>query len=365
VWTALLSAWVLAAPPAPVRVRVLERLHPSHVSVWLGRGARARCDGAPLPEARLELVADGAQVRAGERACGRVVLEAGEGALGLECDGLQARRHYPGTLQVDAARGELGLINELDLEAYVAGVVDREALGTEPASLQAQAVVSRSFAASERGRHGDVDFCDLAHCQVYQGRPARPTSAEAATKTAGMVLHDHLAPIHAHFHSACGGRTASATAVLGEPPLASTEGASDLDPSGEPWCRSSPFLAWERRLDRAALAGAVHGPRLDDGVHVLQSDRAGYVLKLRAYGVVLSGEQLKRRVGPKLGWQAVPSTRFTAEGRGEAVLLRGAGLGHGVGLCQYGARARAQAGQSLQQIIEAYFPGATLGPVGP
>ena len=42
------------------------------------------------------------------------------------------------------------------------------------------------------------------------------------------------------------------------------------------------------------------------------------------------------------------------------VTAAGAGWGHGVGLCQWGAVGRARAGQDFRHILETYFPGTTI-----
>ena len=45
---------------------------------------------------------------------------------------------------------------------------------------------------------------------------------------------------------------------------------------------------------------------------------------------------------------------------GDQLIFEGRGLGHGVGLCQYGAQGRARAGHTYREILEAYYPGARL-----
>jgi stage II sporulation protein D len=61
-----------------------------------------------------------------------------------------------------------------------------------------------------------------------------------------------------------------------------------------------------------------------------------------------------------LGWSTVKSTWFTVHRQKGQIVLVGRGFGHGVGMCQWGAKGRALAGQSYRQIIEAYYPGAKV-----
>src|SRR5262249_61913116 len=61
-----------------------------------------------------------------------------------------------------------------------------------------------------------------------------------------------------------------------------------------------------------------------------------------------------------LGYEALPSLLFDVSIEGEAAVFRGRGNGHGVGLCQWGARARAQRGETYRQILAHYYPGSEL-----
>jgi stage II sporulation protein D len=81
---------------------------------------------------------------------------------------------------------------------------------------------------------------------------------------------------------------------------------------------------------------------------------------------LLSGhsESARLAVGRRLGWNAVLSDNFTATERGGDVLLDGVGQGHGVGLCQRGARAMADDGADFRTIIQRYFPNTKIGRIG-
>ncbi len=72
------------------------------------------------------------------------------------------------------------------------------------------------------------------------------------------------------------------------------------------------------------------------------------------------GESGRLAVDRRLGWNAVPSNNFTSRQEGQQVILEGAGQGHGIGLCQRGAKAMAEEGSSFRQILNHYFPNTTL-----
>jgi stage II sporulation protein D len=61
-----------------------------------------------------------------------------------------------------------------------------------------------------------------------------------------------------------------------------------------------------------------------------------------------------------VGAGTVRSTRFATEDRGDRIVFRGAGWGHAVGLCQYGARGMAALGHDAEAILRRYYPGAEI-----
>ena len=72
------------------------------------------------------------------------------------------------------------------------------------------------------------------------------------------------------------------------------------------------------------------------------------------------GEAGRLAVDRRLGWNTVPSNNFTARREGDTVILDGVGQGHGIGLCQRGAKGMAEAGASYREILSHYFPNTTL-----
>jgi stage II sporulation protein D len=62
----------------------------------------------------------------------------------------------------------------------------------------------------------------------------------------------------------------------------------------------------------------------------------------------------------KLGWNTVPSNDFTIKRDDGQVVLEGVGRGHGIGLCQAGAKAMAEHGANFHQILVYYYPNTQL-----
>lgn len=271
-------------------------------------------------------------------------------------------RTYAGTLRVRNPHGNvLEVVNEVPLETYLPGVVGGEMPPSwEMAALKAQAVAARTYAASRMraawGRDAPFDLYDDTRSQVYAGTPpARYASrlAEAVGKTEGEVLVHEGALLTAFFHSTCGGHTEDAARVFrshDRPPL-----------RGVPCdtCLESPLHRWEVKIPVGDLESrlGVKGVKT-----ILPRDRgpSGRCGAVRVEGeageAILSGKDFRW----KLGVNRLRSTAFEATREGDAFLFRGRGFGHGVGLCQWGARGLARKGKDYLQILEHYYPGALL-----
>jgi len=278
-------------------------------------------------------------------------------------------RPYRGEIEVRIWRGDLLVVERADLEDYVTSVLSQEMCSNWPqAAQEAQAVVARSFALASRGRHAPegFDLCDTTHCQIYRGASEKRS---AARRTAGWVLMRYGRPLEALYHSTCGGVTANSRQVWPEnprgPELFSVRDGSPLSPL----CRDSPHFRWICRLTRANLEEALaRHPKTDPGgklraIRIAQRDIAGRVLWIQIEGSCLRqvpGVDFWKAIGDRWGWGRVRSTRFELSRSGEVYTFRGRGLGHGVGLCQWGARGLALQGYGFQAILRHYFPNSRL-----
>ncbi|MFM8394877.1 MAG: SpoIID/LytB domain-containing protein, partial [Acidobacteriota bacterium] len=264
-----------------------------------------------------------------------------------------------------------GQIRPLPLEEYVAGALRAElGLEREAAALAAQAIVIRTFALHNLGRHDGegFDLCSTTHCQRFVPPAASLTPAgRAAAATSGLVLRDPAGGVaEVYYHAACGGQTSSIGTVWSVP-------------SAPPWLRGvrDPFCAahpnerrWEDRLTRQQIELALQADRATRGVGRLRSltpgsvDPAGRVGQITLEGerrLRISAWDFKLLIGRRLGWQFLKSTIFDVRRDGELYIFRGRGFGHGLGLCQDGAHQMARRGRSFQQILNHYFPGTRLG----
>jgi stage II sporulation protein D len=233
-----------------------------------------------------------------------------------------------------------------------------------------QAILARTYAVAHIGRHRaeGFDLCDSTHCQLYEpGRLATSRFAAdaraAVAATRGELLWYNARPIDALFHSDCGGYTAAPEAIWGGDAVAYLRPMRDEVPA-------LAHHTWQIVIPREDLRAAINadprsavGNRLD-GLTVVARDVSGRAAEVQIKGErepVIRGEEFRAILTRVLGPKGLQSTRFTVSRRGTAFVFDGSGYGHGAGLCQTGAMARARRGESVAEILQRYFPGARLG----
>jgi peptidoglycan hydrolase-like amidase len=239
------------------------------------------------------------------------------------------KRRYRGTLQVKSASGILTAVVTMDLESAVSSVVAAESTQDTPSEAsKALAIAARSYFVAGKGRHRDFDFCDTTHCQFLREIPPENSAAAQATvATKGLVIAYQSLPVAAMYTRSCSGRT-RVPAELGLPPAAYPYYSADCK-----YCHDHP-ARWQTRLSAADAA------------------------TLRS-----SDESSRLALDRRLGWNTVPSNSFVMRKDGELTMLRGVGQGHGIGLCQAGARAMAEQGADFRQILAHYYPNTVVVPV--
>jgi stage II sporulation protein D len=261
----------------------------------------------------------------------------------------------------------LVVVNALDLEEYVAAVVASEVPARWPAAaLQAQAVAARTFALAQKIQLGAGARAHLGASvldQVYAGAAHPQASSRAAAQaTHGEVLTFESAPIEAWFSSSCGGQSESAESAFGLPPGSAPYAPSQSDGDADD---GAPSRRWTVRRPLAALgarlraAGRLHGDLA--GLEVSERTGSGRArtirLELRGGSAVSLPAAELRQV---IGYGALPSLQFSVEHERGAAVFTGSGSGHGVGLCQWGARGRAVRGESYREVLAHYYPGAEI-----
>lgn len=270
----------------------------------------------------------------------------------------------PGVVEVHYANGAIRLVNRLPLEEYVLGVLAAEMPESYPVdALKAQAITIRTYALRNRGKHKSVgcDVCDSQHCQVYAGLvEGKPRSLQAVRETAGLTLAYNGDIAHVFYSADGGGSThnyAQSRPTLSIPYLCGTR-----DPEGV------VHASWEKSYTLVELGAALAGAGIKEAaglrsVRVSEVAPTGRVISLEITGATGSVTIPPWTQRDKFGANALRSTLFTVEQTNEGVVrFRGTGYGHGIGLCQAGARALARPpfNYKWDRILAHYFPGTTV-----
>jgi stage II sporulation protein D len=272
-------------------------------------------------------------------------------------------REYASSLEIVRNGAGLAIINELPMEEYLAGVLRAETGERWPAeALRAQAIVARTYAAYQRAISAGKPYhivASTAH-QLFAGRvsPASP-AWNAVQDTVGQVLRWEGELFPAFYHSESGGYTEDPRTVF------AARNIPALKPVVCPFSTGSPHYYWSLDVRLGELTDVLRKGGVDVGlvtaIEVTErtpSLRASVVTLRGARGAVrLRGNELRRIVG----FETLKSTLFAVAVDGEAAHFAGRGYGHGVGLCQWGAKGMAEQGHTARKILEFYYPGATLG----
>jgi stage II sporulation protein D len=351
----LLSATSFIHAQQVVYVRVLLGEAPGSLSIAMSGAHNVYIDGVqrsftnlgmtwPVQAINSQLYIDGQVVGKS------LTLEPRDGNLMTWAD-----TYYRGALRLTAKDNNFEIINVVDLESYLRGVVAAEM----PASwsleaLKAQAITARTYTLATMQPYNSYDICATTDCQKYSGiAKEHPNSDQAVYETAGQVLTYNGAFAKTYYHSDSGGVLASSSEVWG----------GDLPylvPHNDVAYETS-HRNWEKTLEPAALANmlAAYGKNVGtvSSVVILSNSASGRVNQLEVTGssgsVTLSGISLTKMLRD-LG---LKSTRFSMTG---SLSVQGNGFGHGVGMSQYGAKFLAGQGYVYSQILGFYYPGTTL-----
>jgi len=276
-------------------------------------------------------------------------------------------KEYRGSLVVIRQKDlTLLAVNYLTLDDYVKGVIPREVSPSWPPEvLKAQAVAARTFAVfSEYSRFGnDYTLEATVASQVYGGMGSEAAATSAAVDaTRGKILSYNGSIFPTFFHAACGGRTTAADQVW------RTKYHPALQGTVCPFCQGTKHYYWTCFLSYEDLAAAltqlgkpVSGHTIltiadkDRSGRVLAwhvvSDAGGYDIPANAFRLAVGAERMRSTFLE----QCVPQP--------DGYALSGYGWGHGVGICQWGAKTMAERGSTYEEILRYYFPTAVVASV--
>ena len=327
----------------------------------------------------------------------------GDGPLHVEAEAMPGQMparlsgSYFGKLYVTLDRhGHMAVVNAVPEDRLLAGLLPAEIYANAPEeALKAQAVAARGELLTKIGtRHYGDPFrlCSSTHCQVYAGagrETARTSAAVAATRGEVLFTADGRDLADTVYSANCGGHTENNENTWPDmPALAELRGHRDASEGGKPdefssgvtaknverfidhpppaYCGQARLGAGERfrwtvkktAAELEKLLAPYNLGRLQ-AIEVLERGVSGRALAVRVTGSARS-EVIRGELRIRQAFGGLRSSLFVVTlKKGEAV-FRGAGFGHGVGMCQTGAIGMAEAGKSYREILRHYYPGTVL-----
>ena len=313
------------------------------------------------------------------------------GTGGSQLDTGSEDRRYWGAVYVTLDHdGSLVAANAVPEDKLLAGLVPAEMYPDAPqAALEAQAIAARTELLQKIGRRNLTDpflLCSTQQCQVYAGAGKEdPRTTKAVEATRGIVmLRDGGGMVDVRYSASCGGHTEDNDAIWGgqadpslrgrvDDPKASMSRVTDdnldafLAGGKDAWCNQGKLaktrFRWTEKLRADDLTARVSVEYPEIGrIKAISAKQRGVsgrigvlVIKGDKASVEVTGDLHIRRL---LG--GLKSTLFEVAREGDSFVFRGAGFGHGVGMCQMGAIGMASAGKAHDKILGHYYRGTHL-----
>jgi stage II sporulation protein D len=281
------------------------------------------------------------------------------GEIGLAVKKYAIERIYPDELELIFKNNTIIIINKADLDTYAHAAALNE-LGAlahaKPAQrkelVSAMEIIIRSYITSQKARHADYRVCDLTHCVAYRGL----VENDREPYTKAEVLRDGNRIVESFFHSSCGGVLTVPSVYWNDYKYDHPFKNRNDSINGEILCRHSPHYSWNSRVQLKVIQDLFKTSRIIEIDLTKKHSRTA--------SVILKGHDTKREIGisdfistigKSQGWNVVKSNYFDITVQGDEAVFSGKGLGHGIGLCQYGAARLAELGYSYKEILEHYF----------
>lgn len=353
---------ILASQPPEIRVLVIDSVPKAFIegigSPLSAVSESGNCSGIKSKGVTISATQSGLLV--GRSQCGNSIVISNKN----ERYRISGRSFRGSITAVWKSNGSLMIIARMPLEDYLAGLINSEISSSWPVeSIKAQAVAARTYAmnqiegAQNAAKARPFDITSTMLDQVYEGAHLEDNRSRlAVADTRGEMLLRNGEIFPAYYHSSCGGHTERAENVW--------EGERGPPVIDDPYCSQSPKFTWSYNIPVSRFAEIMNGQGTPISTvrtiatSVLQdSPRVDMLLVEDDQGLKMIRATELRRI---FGYQNIKSTWFEANLRGGSISFTGRGYGHGVGLCQWGAKGMAEEGIGYRDILKFYYPDADV-----
>ena len=271
---------------------------------------------------------------------------------------------YTGKLYAVPSGKTFNLIEYADMENYLLGVLPYEMSPSWPLeALKAQAVAARTYTLMEikNKKKKQFDLYSDVRSQMYKGSGKVYDSVrQAVSATKGQILTYDKQPFYTYYHANCGGGTDDAKSWTGSsaPTIKPLRGAScsyDSHSKSYSWTKTVPQKSINNFVNKNGLKGSVKKIKIGQQS---PSKRAETLIFTTSSGKKeLSCPKFRLSVGSSV----LKSCKITdIDKSAGGFTFSGHGYGHGVGLCQDGAKGMAEAGKDYKKILSNYFPSSKI-----
>ncbi|MEO0122888.1 MAG: SpoIID/LytB domain-containing protein [candidate division WOR-3 bacterium] len=285
-------------------------------------------------------------------------------------------KFYYGNLEIKKMDNKIWVINVLDIEDYLKGVVPCEIGKINPRLIEAakaQTIAARTYAYSHLNQYANLGFDLYATVkdQVYQGISVEDTLINSAiSKTKSLVLTYQGKPIDAKYHSTCGGYTADFNDAWNGNPV------SYLKSVKCGFCNDSPHSYWKKEFNKKDFFKILRKNLYGMGIAISDTELIRSlkfkrnIKSKRIVEVIITTDKkdykipaynIRRLFGSeKDPGGLLKSSNFNIYIKDNKIILEGKGYGHGVGMCQFGAMGMAKNGKNFKEILKHYYPGTKI-----
>jgi len=248
------------------------------------------------------------------------------------------KRNLEGNFFIKKYNNDILLFEKLNLNTYVLGVLNSETsdINTIPTeALKAFYLVIKNYSLTHLKRHKNInaDFCDIAHCQLYYGKFLSPDFISPDFIKENIYYKESLAITP--YSSSCGEYTCNSKII---------------------WNKEYPYLKgkklntvldkWQYKISKKELNMIIG----ENSVKKLILEK----------GCIKGGENFRRKINQKLGWNKVKSNVFTIKENKNYYTIKGSGFGHNVGFCIKEAILLAKRGMNYKEILKYFFNGVKI-----
>lgn len=270
-------------------------------------------------------------------------------------------KKYRGTIKISTKSEKIYIVNKLNIEEYLYGVLPSEIPPSwHDEIVKAQAVVARTFAIRNRyyskSELYDMD-CTVLN-QVYKGYDIENTRMnKLIDSTRGQVIIYKNKLIEAYYHSCCGGHTESSEYVW-------SKKVTYLKGTRERFCIKSPNYHWNFEINSKDMVSRLSskGYKISDIRYIKPKkiSPSGRIISLYISDGRSKIDISSYKLRFILGLESLKSTYFNVRKHGRNIIFKGKGFGHGVGLCQWGAKKMAESRWKYTNILKYYYRGTKI-----